>query len=180
MLRLAATPWPVIIFWGVILLLARAGRKKVPTRRTLASLREAGEPRAELGDALQRAMEKLRQAERESQANRTRAEARARPTTRPEGRRIVLEDHSTLSQETEPEVVDYDDEAAQLEEKRVREAAEAFERVEPGPSVRPSVSPAVQPARAPVRRSALRRFGDGSLKGAVILSEILGLPKADR
>jgi hypothetical protein len=205
-LRLAASsPWPILIFWGLFVLLARVAKKKAqPPRKPLARFEAPDSSRVELGDALQRAMEKLKQAEREAQARRTGGQAvrrtvsamvpSARPLVRPSAR-LVLEDHSAQSQESEPEVVDYDDDAAQLEEKRVREASEAFERSpedEPAgpftriaPSLRaapPSAAAAfaLPSARPPVRRNALARFADGSLKGAVILSEILGRPISDR
>ena len=163
MLQLAASnPWPILIFWAVFALLARAAKKKAPPKQTLGRSADAGDTSVELGDALQRAMEKLRQAEKESQP---RTEVRARPS-----RGIQ---HAT----------DYDEEAVRLEEARVREEAEAFQRIERPPSPRlvvsqPSAdSPAVH---MPQRRNALARFADGSLRGAVVLSEILGRPVADR
>ena len=46
---------------------------------------------------------------------------------------------------------------------------------------RAGIAERTQSARPPVRPSApLARFGDGSLRGAVILSEVLGRPLSDR
>ncbi|MFI5214711.1 MAG: hypothetical protein ACHQU8_09260 [Gemmatimonadales bacterium] len=160
MLRLAASnPWPILIFWGIFALLARAAKKKAPPRQPLARLADADSSSVELGDSFQRAMEKLKQAEREAKPAPV---ARRRP---------------------KPIVVAYDDEAVRLEESRVREEADAFERIAPALSPRLVVSaPAAAPpaVHAPARRNALARFADGSLRGAVVLSEILGRPVADR
>jgi hypothetical protein len=155
MLRFAASsPWGILVFWAFILLVAKAGKKKAQPPRPDGS-------RVELGDALQRAMEKLKQAEREAQPARI---ARRRP---------------------EPAAVDYDEEAVRLEETRVSEEAAAFERTDTGLAPRIVVSAAtpsapMQPTRAPARRSVLAQFATGSPRGAIVLAEILGRPVSDR
>ena len=173
LLAASSTPWPVIVVWVVAVLFAKLAQhqKTPPPRRLLAPPGPADEARSEMGDTLQRAMEKLRQAEREAkqgqvapsaarraaqeqltrsyqERQRRSAEAQAR---QPQPRRTLaqLEDHSALSQQSEPEVVDYDDAAA--------------------------------PASTAVRPSApLSRYADGSLTGAIILGEILGRPVSER
>ena len=59
----ASTPWPVIIVWVVAVLFARlAKQQKAPApRRPLAPPDPEGRARSDMGDALQRAMEKLKQ-----------------------------------------------------------------------------------------------------------------------
>ncbi|MFI5281226.1 MAG: hypothetical protein ACHQU1_12090 [Gemmatimonadales bacterium] len=159
MLRLAASPpWPIFIFWGLIAVLARVAKSKAQPQRPITTRRPVEDSaRVELGEELQRAMLKLKQAEREAQAKRTalkpRTEVRARQ--------------------------DYDEEAIRLEESRVREEVEAFERID-APAARISPSAAMQPARAPASRKVLARFADGSARGAIVLSEILGRPVSDR
>ena len=224
----AATPWPVVLLWlGAVVIAQVLKAKRKPTgSRPASGAAPPAEARADMGDALQRAMEKLKQAEREARqaptpptpariaprdrpaqaylerqksiaASRLRQEARevsrraasaayGRRGGLPVARATPLEDHGGLSQETEPEVVDYDDDAASLEEGRVR-AIEASERGgDEGASVVPRIAPAgaaerARSARPPDRPTApLGRFGDGSLRGAMILSEILGRPLSDR
>lgn len=156
MVRLAAAPpWLLLIFWGFILLVARAGKKKAPPRQPLARRTGVDDSRVELGDAFQRAMEKLKEAERESRPSRA------------------------LRRLPEPETVNYDEEAVQLEEKRVQEEAEAFERGDVGLSPRVIAGPVTQVVHS-VRVNPLRRYADGTLRSAVVLSEILGRPIADR
>jgi hypothetical protein len=165
-----SSPWPILIFWGVFALLARAARKKAqPTRQPLAPRTDEG-AKVEPGDTFQRAMVKLRQAEQEAQARGRRAPPVR--TARP-----------SIARAQKPATA-YDEDAVRLEESRVKEEADAFERIEAPPSPRLIVNaPALAAApsvQAPFRRSVLARFADGSLGGAIVLAEILGRPKSDR
>lgn len=147
----AATPWPVLVFWAVVILIARASqaaKKPAPPSGLMVKPPKVDPKRADLLAA----MRKLREAERQ-------VAAKPKPNIR-----LVLEDHSALSQETEPEIVDYDDQALAPSK----------------PSLTLSHSATVpQPAPPPKPGAQLTRYADGSIRGALILSEILGRPKGE-
>lgn len=153
LLAASSTPWPIIVVWVVAVLLAKLAKtqKTPPPRRPLELPGPAKQARSEMGDTLQRAMEKLKQAEREAKAGRTGGQA-LRRTTQPTPVRPSVR---LVFEEAAPVAVAPDAPAATV-------AADSA-------------------ALQPIRPSApLAHFADGSLRSAIILAEILGRPVSSR
>jgi hypothetical protein len=186
---------PVLVFWGVMILVGRSAQAKkkremearrLPEQRDLASFephvthvaRELPpEPAAQFGmmDELRRAMEELKRAELQTRAHDEAPRVIAAPAPR------VSVTHQQVRR-----VPDTTRRPIYVEQKpRIETAEQAFEE---GQGARIAASakkaPAAQPkSTAPETvaiRNPLAKFADGSAKSALILSTILGRPLSEQ